>query len=63
MKSAKIKPNNLLNLYSGNEEEIQDKKLVEDLRNRLNELISDNLENQKKAAIILSSWINKKSKK
>ncbi len=63
MKSAKIKPNNLLNLYTGREEEIQDKKLVEDLRNRLNELISDNLENQKKAAIILSSWINKKSKK
>jgi hypothetical protein len=63
MNERKKATTNLIHLYHENEFEIKDRKLVEDLKNRLHKLISNDLGAQKKAAQILSQWLNKNHKK
>jgi hypothetical protein len=40
---------------------LYDKKLIEALRQRLNDMIMKDLKTQKKAALILEQWISEKS--
>ncbi len=68
MASPKYKPQDLGHLYSSQKKEqvraktLQDKKLLEALKKRLEELLTDPRQ-AKKAAIILESWINSKKNK
>lgn len=50
-------------LYIEKEQEtnLRDKKIIEALQKRLNERIQNNPEDCKKAALILESWLKKKS--
>lgn len=60
MAAPKIKPTELAKLFeSGRDQSLQDKKYIEALRQRLNEKLEDP-KAAKKAAMILSSWINQK---
>lgn len=42
--------------------DLEDKKMVEALRKKLTEKLSKDLQAQKKAAAVLSEWINQKKK-
>jgi hypothetical protein len=42
---------------------IHDKKKVEALKERLNKLIQSDIKLQKKAALIIEDWLNKKTKR
>ena len=60
MAAPKIKPSELANLFQKGQDQAQrDKKLIEALRQRLNEKLQDPRQ-AKKAALILESWIHKK---
>ena len=62
MAAIKIKPTELAKLFSdGKDQTLQDKKLIEALKKRLNEKLQDP-KLAKKAALILESWINQKPK-
>ncbi len=62
MGEPKIKLSELGKLFTdGKDKNLQDKKLIEALRKRLNEKLQDP-KMAKKAALILESWIHKKSK-
>jgi hypothetical protein len=63
MKASKSSSENLKKLFGEEPNKNEEKLLVEALKNRLNELILNKPENSRKAAQILSLWINKKSKK
>lgn len=61
MAAPKIKPSELKILFSeGKDQSLQDKKFIEAIKNRLNEKLQDP-KLAKKAALILESWIHKKS--
>jgi hypothetical protein len=45
-----------------NSKNLNDKKIIESLKERLNDKIMKDVKAQKKAALILEQWINKKSK-
>jgi hypothetical protein len=68
MAAPKFKPANLGRLYAahpeadGKDQTLHDKKLIEALKERLNERLKNPLE-ARKAAIILESWINTKKNK
>jgi hypothetical protein len=60
MAALKIKPTDLGKLFpDGKDEALQNKKLIEALRQRLNDKLQDP-KMAKKAAMILESWINQK---
>lgn len=60
MAALKFKPSDLAKLYPENKDQsLQDKKLIEALRQRLNEKLQDP-QMAKKAALIVESWIHKK---
>jgi hypothetical protein len=60
MAAPKLKPADLASLFQPDREQsLQDKRLIEALRQRLNEKLQDPKE-ARKAALILESWINKK---
>ena len=62
MAAPKIKPADLTRLYSEEKDQnLQDKKLIESLKRRLNEKLSDP-QVARKAALILASWINQKKR-
>lgn len=62
MAALKIKTSDMAKLYpDGKDQALQEKKLIEALRQRLNEKLQDP-KMAKKAALILESWINKKPK-
>jgi len=62
MAAPKIKPSDLAKLFpEGENSPLQQKKLIEALRQRLNEKLQDP-KMAKKAALILESWINQKRK-
>ena len=62
MAALKIKPTELAKLFpDGKDQTSNDKKLIEALRSRLNEILQDE-KMAKKAAMILESWINPKHK-
>lgn len=62
MAALKIKPKDLATLFpEGDNQALQDKKLIETLRSRLNEKLQDP-KMAKKAALILEAWINPKRK-
>lgn len=62
MAAPKIKPSDLAKLFpEGKTSPLQQKKLIEALRQRLNEKLQDP-KMAKKAALILESWINQKRK-
>lgn len=65
MAAPKIKPNDLAKLYSSGEQQysLQDKKIIESLRERLNEKIQKDPTLQKKAALIIETWLKKTPKK
>ena len=61
MAAPKIKPSELKILFSEEKDQsLQDKKFIEAIKNRLNEKLQDP-KLAKKAALILESWIHKKS--
>ncbi len=68
MAAPKFKPADLSRLYAarsednGKDQTLHDKKLIEALKERLNERLKNPLE-ARKAAIILESWINTKKNK
>lgn len=68
MAAPKYKPKELGQLYTSRKDEssqtqtLHEKKLIEALRERLNEQLKDP-QKAKKAAIILESWINSKKNK
>ena len=60
MAAPKIKSADLAKLFQPDRDQsLQDKKIIEALRQRLNEKLQDPRE-ARKAALILESWINKK---
>jgi hypothetical protein len=60
MATIKIRPTDLGKLFpDGKDQTTQDKKLIEALKQRLNDKLQDP-EMAKKAAMILESWINQK---
>jgi len=62
MAAPKIKPSDLAKLFpEGETSPLQQNKLIEALRQRLNEKLQDP-KMAKKAALILESWINQKRK-
>ena len=62
MAAFKIKPKDLAILFpEGKDQTSNDKKLIEALRSRLNEMLEDE-KMAKKAAMILEFWINPKRK-
>lgn len=62
MAAPKIKPSELAKLFpDGSDQTLQQKKLIEALKQRLNEKLTDP-KMAKKAALILESWINQKRK-
>jgi hypothetical protein len=62
MAAPKIKPSDLAKLFpEGETSTLHQKKLIEALRQRLNEKLQDP-RMAKKAALILESWINQKRK-
>lgn len=62
MAALKIKPKELAKLFPEDKDQaLQDKKLIEALRSRLNEKLQDP-KLAKKAAQILELWINSKRK-
>ncbi len=65
MAAPKIKPTQLSKLYSSGEQQssLHDKKIIESLRERLNEKIQKDPTLQKKAALIIESWLKKSPKK
>ena len=61
MAAPKYKSSDLKKLYPESQENnLRDKKIIEALKQRLNEKISSDPKLVKKAALILESWINKK---
>lgn len=66
MGAPKYSSSELQKLYQEKQKEttnLQDKKSIEALKQRLNDKILNSPELQKKAAQILEMWINKKTKK
>lgn len=62
MAAPKIKPTDLARLFpDGSDQTLQHKKLIEALKQRLNEKLSDP-KMAKKAALILENWIQQKPK-
>jgi hypothetical protein len=62
MAALKINPQDLAKLFSdGKDQALQDKKLIEALRSRLNQKLQEP-QMAKKAALILEAWIHQKSK-
>ncbi len=62
MAAPKIKPSELASLFKkGPDQTAQDKKLIEALRQRLNEKLQDP-KLARKAALILESWIHQNRK-
>lgn len=60
MAAPKLKAADLAKLFQPDREQsLQDKRLIEALRQRLNEKLQDP-QMARKAALILESWINKK---
>ena len=60
MAASKIKPTDLGKLFpDGKDQTLHEKKLIETLRQRLNDKLQDS-KMAKKAAMILESWINQK---
>jgi hypothetical protein len=68
MAAPKFNPNDLGRLYAkgpevdGKDQTLHEKKLIEALKERLNETLK-NPQEAKKAAVILESWINTKKRK
>ncbi len=68
MAAPKFKPKDLARLYAthsevdGKDQSLQEKKLIEALKERLNERLK-NPQEARKAAVILESWINSKQNK
>lgn len=56
MAAPKVKPSEYAKLF---QKDSDDKKLIEALRQRLNEKLADP-KNAKKAALILETWLNQK---
>jgi hypothetical protein len=50
------------NLWEKKDSSLQDKKSIEALRERLNEIIHKNPKSAKKAALILEEWLKKQTK-
>ena len=64
MAAPKFKTSELEKLYSeGKNQNLHDKNFIETLKERLNKKILSDEQLAKKAALILSSWINQKPKK
>jgi hypothetical protein len=60
MGAPKLKPSELKSLFPEEKDKsLQDKKFIEALKNRLNEKLQNPVY-AKKAALILSDWINRK---
>jgi len=60
MSAPKLKPSELKCLFPEEKDQsFRDKKIIEALRNRLNEKLKDPA-SAKKAALILSDWINRR---
>ncbi len=60
MAAPKFKPSDLAKLFpESKDRSLKDKKIIEALRQRLNEKLEDP-QVAKKAALILESWIHKK---
>lgn len=64
MAAPKIKPIQLGKLYESGEQQssLHDKKIIESLRERLNEKIQKDPVLQKKAALIIENWLKKSPK-
>ncbi len=61
MAIPKYKSSDLKKLYPENQENnLRDKRIIEALRERLNEKLLNDPKAVKKAALILENWINKK---
>jgi hypothetical protein len=64
MAAPKFKTSELEKLYSeGKNQNLHDKNIIETLKERLNKKFLSDEQSVKKAALILSSWINQKAKK
>jgi hypothetical protein len=64
MAAPKFKTSELEKLFSeGKNQNLHDKNFIETLRERLNKKFLSDEQSVKKAALILSSWINQKPKK
>jgi len=62
MAALKINPQDLSKLYPGGKDQaLQDKKLIEALKSRLNQKLQEP-HMAKKAALILEAWIRQKPK-
>ena len=62
MAALKINPQDLAKLFpDGKDQALQDKKLIEALRSRLNQKLQEP-QMAKKAALILEAWIHQKPK-
>lgn len=63
MGAPKYSSSDLQKLYQEKEStNLRDKKTIEALKQRLNDKIQNSPELQKKAALILEQWLNKKKK-
>ncbi len=65
MGAPKYSSSELQKLYQEKQKEatnLQDKKMIEALKQRLNNKIQNSPELQKKAALIIEQWLNKKKK-
>jgi hypothetical protein len=62
MAAPKIKPNQLGSLFGEKSPNLHDKKIVESLRERLNEKIQKDPKIAKKAALIIEEWLKMKPK-
>jgi hypothetical protein len=64
MAAPKFKTSELEKLYSeGKNQNLHDKNTIEALKERLNKKFQNDEQSCKKAALILSAWINQKAKK
>ncbi len=65
MAAPKLTPSQLAKLFASGEKEknLHDKRIVESLRERLNETLQKNPAKVKKAASILEDWLKQKPKK
>lgn len=64
MAAPKLSPTELKKLFQEGDKDknLQDKKIIEALQKRLNDMIQKDEKVAKKAALILENWLNKKTK-
>ena len=63
MAAKKMRPEEFQKLYLEAQNNLHEKKVVESLKKKLNDRISKDPKLQKKAALIIEDWLNKKTKR